>query len=507
MRRILYLISILISYTAISQPSDKQLKFDSIHYQISVNAISNPNRAIHLADSIFIHTTSNEERVKALMLMAKILEKEERRLEGIEYALKALEICRSIGDYNSKAEIYIFLSAQSRNIGFYDEGKHYLRKGIEVSSKIKNATLIERFGATVNHELAEYAMEDGDYEKAIEHLNLAKLSYEKEKNNIQRNYILANVTGLIGRCHMGLRQPIDALESFSKAKDYIEQSKAENSFSASLIYQGLGEMYLENGIMDSAGIYLHRALDISEPTNQNTVKEAIYGSMARFYREEGQLDSFAKFTDRYNTVSKLNQREKKNMINGMYRHFQNHPEESTSTNWWILGSGLLLVIAGSMFIITNRNRQLKQPVIPTPTVKEPKSESENTKTVQDIRISKDTEENIRKKLDEFVKNKKYLKRDISFPRMASLLNTNAKYLNHYLKVNFNKDYTTYINDLRIIYILDILKTNPAYRKYKISYLAKSCGFSSHSNFSANFKRVTHISPSEFINKLQEENDK
>lgn len=94
---------------------------------------------------------------------------------------------------------------------------------------------------------------------------------------------------------------------------------------------------------------------------------------------------------------------------------------------------------------------------------------------------------------------------MNFSTLVSFLDTNPKYLNHFIKTNYNTDYNTYINNLRINYIVEQLNTKPTYRKYKISHLAKESGFSSHSNFSANFKRVTQLSPSEYIEKVKLEN--
>ncbi|OAD45575.1 helix-turn-helix domain-containing protein [Polaribacter atrinae] len=57
--------------------------------------------------------------------------------------------------------------------------------------------------------------------------------------------------------------------------------------------------------------------------------------------------------------------------------------------------------------------------------------------------------------------------------------------------------------MRIYYIKEKLTTDKEYLNYKISYLVEECGFSSHSKFSASFKSVLGVSPSEFIHKLKD----
>jgi AraC-like DNA-binding protein len=68
-------------------------------------------------------------------------------------------------------------------------------------------------------------------------------------------------------------------------------------------------------------------------------------------------------------------------------------------------------------------------------------------------------------------------------------------------MNFN----TYINKLRINYIVEKLKTDPNYIKYRISYLAENCGFTSHTAFATVFKNITGLTPVKFIEFLNNEN--
>lgn len=85
-----------------------------------------------------------------------------------------------------------------------------------------------------------------------------------------------------------------------------------------------------------------------------------------------------------------------------------------------------------------------------------------------------------------------------------MLNTNTKYLSHILNVHKNKDFNTYINNLRIQYIIHKLETDKNYKKYKISYLADSSGFSSHSKFTNVFKSVTGFTPSLFLEYIEKD---
>lgn len=92
----------------------------------------------------------------------------------------------------------------------------------------------------------------------------------------------------------------------------------------------------------------------------------------------------------------------------------------------------------------------------------------------------------------------YTNKNCSLSSLASDLDTNTKYLSHVINTHKNTDFSSYINHLRIQYISNKIEEDEAYQKYKISYLAEQCGFSSHSKFTAIFKKEMGLTPSEFI---------
>lgn len=121
-------------------------------------------------------------------------------------------------------------------------------------------------------------------------------------------------------------------------------------------------------------------------------------------------------------------------------------------------------------------------------------------------MSEATENSILNGLQELKKSDYYLNKDISLNSVNAELNINQRYLSYVINKHKAKDFASYINELRINYIIDRLKNDENYLKYKISYLADQCGFSSHSRFTITFKKVTGVSPMNFITYLQKENE-
>lgn len=117
-------------------------------------------------------------------------------------------------------------------------------------------------------------------------------------------------------------------------------------------------------------------------------------------------------------------------------------------------------------------------------------------------VSDKAEEEILKKLDEFEKSRLFLDKNIRLAGLAKQLNTNTRYLSQTINSEKQKSFNSYINTLRINYILKKLRTNPKYLTYKISYLAEESGFASQSSFTSAFKEETGTTPSAYIKNLQ-----
>jgi hypothetical protein len=119
-------------------------------------------------------------------------------------------------------------------------------------------------------------------------------------------------------------------------------------------------------------------------------------------------------------------------------------------------------------------------------------------------ILKETEEQILNKLKKFEHSKRFLNKDFSLAILAGQLDTNTKYLSEVINSHYHMNFNTYINRLRINYIVEKLKTDPNFIKYRISYLAENSGFASHSSFATVFKAITGLSPVKFIEFLNSE---
>lgn len=118
-------------------------------------------------------------------------------------------------------------------------------------------------------------------------------------------------------------------------------------------------------------------------------------------------------------------------------------------------------------------------------------------------MSCEVKEEILKKLAAFEEGCKFTDKHFNLSALSVKLKTNTKYLSYVINNCKKKDFNSYINELRILYIIKKMEENPAYLHYKISYLADESGFSSHSKFTSVFKSVVGMSPSRYMDLLTE----
>ncbi len=116
-------------------------------------------------------------------------------------------------------------------------------------------------------------------------------------------------------------------------------------------------------------------------------------------------------------------------------------------------------------------------------------------------------EDILVELGKFEKGEAYLINQISLKDVAKVVNTNSKYLSKIVNTYKEKNFTAYINDLRIDYLVNHVQTDTKYQKYTIRAIAEEIGFSNPEGFSRAFQKKTGLKPSYFIKKVRENTGK
>jgi AraC-like DNA-binding protein len=118
----------------------------------------------------------------------------------------------------------------------------------------------------------------------------------------------------------------------------------------------------------------------------------------------------------------------------------------------------------------------------------------------DLPIAKELVE----KLIKFEKERGYLELNLKLIDLADRFDTNSSYLSKTINHYKGKNFSQYLNDLRIQYAVTKLKREKKLRKYTVKALAEEFGFNNSESFAKAFHSNTGLQPSYFIKKLNED---
>lgn len=120
--------------------------------------------------------------------------------------------------------------------------------------------------------------------------------------------------------------------------------------------------------------------------------------------------------------------------------------------------------------------------------------------IKTLEISEDIILNIMDKLSEFEHKRGFLKQ-VTLHSLAKKLGTNPKYLSKIINIHYEKNFSSYINDLRIEYLLKELEHDDSLKTQTVKAIGKKIGFGNTESFTKTFKKHTGVNPSNYLNTL------
>ena len=490
----------------------------------SVHALySNPDESILLIQNLMV----NDKNPENLLVYQNIL--------GQSYAMKGdflnaikSTIQNSSGNSDYVSGFYPFymdylLADQFQNLAFYGQSEKIISELLKKNNFPQHPQTKVTLGKINQLQAINFAVVK-DYKNATTFLeksdqyltqNKTESRYLKIENQLFRGLILLNQNKLK-----------DAKTVFEKV--LTDKTLQESNFLFALAHENAARAYfLEQNYTKSSEL-LVEALNKIENKNYNQLRSKIYEDLSKVYLAQNNQTEFARYISLYNNSKDDLDKNKKSAINFLVsniekvnteekRIFQQNSEERT--RMIVLSSIILLAISGIvLYIVQRRNKEILKQIDFFEKNLTPKSsqveEGDFRKvavTYSEAVVQKETkktsllspekEEELLQKLRDFENTKLFLGKQISLPFLAAELDTNIKYLSEVIKKYKDKNFNAYINDLRIQYIVNLLKTDSSYLNYKVSYLAEITGFSSHSAFTSIFKSITGMSPNDFIQQI------
>ncbi|WP_312993797.1 tetratricopeptide repeat protein [Chryseobacterium flavum] len=512
--------------TAIPIFAQKKYNFDQICEKTTVTSYKNLQAAFKTADSLFIAAKTPQEKIKSLILSSELYHYSGEFKKAIGFSESAHTLIRQIDDPEKMVYICRLLAKQYRQVGLYERSKKYIVKGLEASRLITDFQKSNEAAGMLNQEMAFYEMELGNYSNAIKYIEFS-LDFFEKINGPNEKRTVATSYQVLGDVYFKLNDYTTSENYYKKAEALLKNG----SCTLGLVYNGLGGIKIKQKNWKDAELYLKKAEKIADTSRSLKLKKAVYSNINDYY--EGTGDSFKaslyaiKYVKAYDSIAAYNHEFALKNPDSLARSNKSGRINNIKNTAIVV---LIISIIGLVifFRIKQKRQRSKfrniirtqlQPVI-ADELKKPREkyefsnisveeidekDSEADRKRNDSLMTFETETKLLELLEEFEKGVLYNSKSMSLSFLAGELNTNTKYLSYVINQHKSADFKTYINRLRINYIVDKLINDEKYRQYKISILADECGFSSHSKFAAVFKAVTEFSPSAYIKYLDAEN--
>lgn len=357
------------------------------------------------------------------------------------------------------------------NLRKLDSAALYASKGLDKSQFYKGADkeiVVDYFKEIV----VEINFYKEKYKESIEKADslLSKLNYSEHFESIQNLYFFKGVSLIeINQYKEGIDNLIKSDSIFEAENFKIKQPYQKQLFELLYVH------YLKEKDTRKQIQYLNKLIDADSIIIKNY----------QYFEPEliKKLETPELIKEKERLITSLTQKNK----------------SKSTILWWVLG-----LLGGSLLVTgyyINRQRIYKRRF--NALLKENYTTS-NTKTTKTSKneLSKEIINEILEYLETFEAKKDYLSTELSMHNLAKSFNTNYKYLSMVINLQKGKNFSNYVNDLRVTYAYEELKNNEKFRKYTIKAIAKDCGFKSSESFSKAFYKKFGIYPSYYVKQLE-----
>ncbi|WP_282079865.1 AraC family transcriptional regulator [Aquimarina algiphila] len=458
----------------------------------------------------------------------------DRIYPAVSYSIKGGEY-KQLGDLNNALDNYLAAlkySDKTGNIGFYYLTKHNigsLKEEIgefdEAAKMYKEVLIYEDNNDISNTGHLTTMLRLADTYRKRQYLDSATFYNKKGINRALRDSLdIYHVFVFNEGINLFYKQHFQSsLDSINKAMFFIEKHK--NSSEGLMIsgYLHLARIYKEFNKKEKSIEYLTKIHEHYESSGFASMEmregyEMLIAHYKSLNDENKQLfyinklfkiDSVLdinyknlskKITLEYDTPRLLEEKQK--LIDDLEQK-----EKKTKIKFWaVLVIAVILIFF--MVLIYSKNikykkrfKKLMNTEASSVSIKEEVS-GINMAKPEAIGISEEIVKMILEGLQQFEDEEGFLSSNITTGDLAKQLKTNTKYLSKVINTYKEKSFSVYINELRIGYVIDKLKSDTKFRLYTIKAISREIGFNTTEAFSKSFYKKTGIYPSYFIKQLE-----
>ena len=517
----------------------------------------NPNKAIIYANTILIKAklAKNQRKTSAAYLYLFKSTFKPAYLDSMITVSKQVKDFDNVAlGYLKKGNYFYFTSDYTKSLENYLQARDFAKKdGVIFSTANFNIGLL-KLDLGNYHEAQKLFI---NYKEYLENRNLEKTKdYVSCLYSISYTYSKMNKLDLSDSfVKLGLRKntEIDSLVNYSNLMlvSGINQYKRKNYLRAVKILENVSKLMKQNSSKKQnlalsefyVGMSLYEINNIKFLDKFKTVDSIIiktenadpqlaefYPILIKHYEKVGDkkkqlyyIEHFLQVERILNKNSKILAKEinKKYDIPILLKEKENLISDLNSKNsvlFWICGI-ISFVLILLIFLYFNKSKKTKyyqkkaialtinRTPIPIKTIYNKQESTDELCLKMGTGISKkglseDILKAIKSKIEKFEKNKEFLNKDLSLEILAKEFETNRDYLSKAVNELKGKSFSQYINELRIEFLVEELKTNLNLQKLTIAGIADEIGFSNSESFNNSFKKITGTLPSFYLKALK-----
>lgn len=377
--------------------------------------------------------------------------------------------------------------------------------------------------------LADAYIDIYEYTKALKLIE--KGLKDASKNNEIKRYNKYLI--LLGRYNLETKNYPNAISNLEICKKYFLKNNLDFDANYTMLY--LGESYLKSNKKDKAVENFVRIDSIIQKTN-NTFPELrdVYTFLVDYFKEKKDKEKQLYYIERFLNVDKTLDFQFKYISRELPRKYdapkllkekENIINDLEKKKYFLFsGLGVLclaLVAVGFFFYRSKKSekkyRKIAQDLIKS--INEKKSEIEKKEKKRDFpskieptskikksvirNISEDTVQKILKELERFENNELFLRKGITLNSLAKDFKTNSAYLSDVVNTYKEKNFASYLNDLRIDYALNRLVQDKKFRSYKLTVVAEELVYNNEQAFALAFRKKTGTILSTYIKEINQ----
>lgn len=476
---------------------------------------SSPDEALKIGEYLLRNTQSDAQKTKFYLLMAESYWAKGDYNNSVINAFEAGKYSDNAGK-DETIKILLFKAQLLKTLYLDNQAKKCLEEASRIIPNLKSKEEKGFFEAKILICNSGMYLDRQGYQKALEQLHKVGSKYKSvldKDSSLQQDFTIAK-----GKAYVGLAELDSASYYLKRAQQLPHKVANPNLLNAITILNELSLVYFQEKQHARAIDTLMQSMKMAKKLRNDALLKVIDRQLSINYLALNDKENHQLTDNEFLKLHSYVENTEQEAVNSAYNlisqeqeaEFQKAKNRHADYFYVAIGLFIFVLIAGFLLWLKGniKKKRLKEIIsyLEISTNNTVKLHPEKKETNKKIAIPAETEQIILAKLKRFENSVRYTNKEMSLAVLAGQFDTNTKYLSEIINKHYQDNFNTYINKLRINFIIEKLKEDPNYMHYKISYLAEKSGFSSHSSFATVFKSITGIAPGTFIELLKEETE-